>query len=92
MGAQIEGAGLHAACSRSGALGGASHAIIPDRIEAGTFVVAGAITGGDIEVCRLQSGTLSLQCLPSCARPESTSRQGADRLRVRGAKSWWPPT
>jgi UDP-N-acetylglucosamine 1-carboxyvinyltransferase len=29
-------------------LRGAEHAVIPDRIEAGTFVVAGAITGGRI--------------------------------------------
>ncbi len=29
-------------------LSGASHTIIPDRIEAGTFMVAAAITGGDI--------------------------------------------
>ena len=29
-------------------LHGATHAIIPDRIEAGTFLVAGAITGGEL--------------------------------------------
>ena len=35
-------------------LHGATHAVIPDRIEAGTFVVAGAMTGGDVRVegCR----------------------------------------
>lgn len=31
-------------------LKGAAHTVIPDRIEAGTFMVAGAITGGDITV------------------------------------------
>ena len=31
-------------------LGGARHRIIPDRIEAGTLLVAGAITGGDVTV------------------------------------------
>ncbi len=31
-------------------LGGASHTIIPDRIEAATFAIAGAITGGDLLV------------------------------------------
>ncbi|HET9401269.1 MAG TPA: UDP-N-acetylglucosamine 1-carboxyvinyltransferase [Candidatus Acidoferrales bacterium] len=31
-------------------LHGADHSVIPDRIEAGTFIIAGAITGGDIEV------------------------------------------
>ena len=31
-------------------LHGAEHPIIPDRIEAGTFIIAGAITGGDLNV------------------------------------------
>src|SRR5579885_890847 len=32
------------------ALGAAEHTIIPDRIETGTFLVAAAITGGELEV------------------------------------------
>jgi UDP-N-acetylglucosamine 1-carboxyvinyltransferase len=31
-------------------LHGATHEIIPDRIEAGTFLIAGAMTGGDLEI------------------------------------------
>ena len=31
-------------------LGGAQHTIIPDRIETGTFIVAGAITKGELEI------------------------------------------
>ena len=31
-------------------LHGAEHSVIPDRIEAGTFLVAGAITGGDLTI------------------------------------------
>lgn len=31
-------------------LSGAQHTIIPDRIETGTFIVAGAITNGDLEI------------------------------------------
>src|SRR5205823_1344148 len=31
-------------------LRGARHRIIPDRIEAGTFIIAGALTGGDLMV------------------------------------------
>ena len=51
MGARIEGAGT-AVIRIQGVerLGGAEHTIIPDRIEAGTFLIAGAITGGDIAV------------------------------------------
>jgi len=30
---------------------------IPDRIEAGTFLVGGAMTGGTIEVIKLRAGT-----------------------------------
>lgn len=49
MGARIRGAGspriiIHGVES----LGGADHRVIPDRIEAGTFMVAAAITNGDI--------------------------------------------
>jgi UDP-N-acetylglucosamine 1-carboxyvinyltransferase len=49
MGARIEGAGtdrltVHGVDS----LHGTTHAILPDRIEAGTFACAGAITGGEL--------------------------------------------
>ena len=51
MGARIEGAGhRRCACRALTDSDGATHTIIPDRIEAGTFLVAGAITGGDVEV------------------------------------------
>jgi UDP-N-acetylglucosamine 1-carboxyvinyltransferase len=49
MGAQIEGAGTSTIRVRGvEKLGGAAHEIIADRIETGTFLVAGAITGGDL--------------------------------------------
>src|SRR5215831_14633461 len=51
MGASIEGAGTSVIKIQGvERLGGAEHTIIPDRIEAGTFVVAGAITRGDLTV------------------------------------------
>ena len=51
MGAKIEGAGTSTIRIQGvEQLGGAEHTIIPDRIEAGTFLVAGAITGGDVTV------------------------------------------
>ena len=51
MGAQIKGAGT-ATIRITGVdkLHGAKHRIIPDRIEAGTFIIAGALTGGDVNV------------------------------------------
>ena len=52
MGARIEGAGTSIIRIRGvERLSGAQHKVAPDRIEAGTFLVAGAITGGEIEVC-----------------------------------------
>ena len=47
MGAKIEGAGTPTIRVRARKDSGATHTIIPDRIEAGTFLVAGAITNGD---------------------------------------------
>ena len=51
MGAKIEGAGT-ASIRVQGVtrLHGARYRINPDRIEAGTFMIAGAITGGDLNV------------------------------------------
>jgi len=51
MGAKIEGAGTSTIRIEGvKKLGGADHTIIGDRIEAGTFLVAGAITNGDLTV------------------------------------------
>jgi len=51
MGAEIEGAGTSTIrVQGKEKLHGAKHTIIPDRIEAGTFLVAGAITNGSLEI------------------------------------------
>jgi UDP-N-acetylglucosamine 1-carboxyvinyltransferase len=51
MGAKIEGAGTSTIRIKGVAkLHGARHRINPDRIEAGTFLIAGAITGGDLNI------------------------------------------
>src|SRR6202034_1507949 len=51
MGAQIEGAGTSTIKIKGVArLHGARHRINPDRIEVGTYLMAGAITGGDLNV------------------------------------------
>ncbi|HWG18681.1 MAG TPA: UDP-N-acetylglucosamine 1-carboxyvinyltransferase [Acidobacteriaceae bacterium] len=51
MGAKIDGAGSSTIKVKGVAkLHGAKHRINPDRIEAGTFLIAGAITGGDLNV------------------------------------------
>jgi UDP-N-acetylglucosamine 1-carboxyvinyltransferase len=49
MGAQIEGAGTSTIRIKGvEQLHGARHRIIPDRIEAATYILAGALTGGDL--------------------------------------------
>jgi UDP-N-acetylglucosamine 1-carboxyvinyltransferase len=51
MGARIEGAGTSTIRIKGvNQLHGARHRIIPDRIEAATFIIAGALTGGDLNV------------------------------------------
>ena len=51
MGAKIKGGGSHIIeIEGVEQLHGADHTVIPDRIEAGTFMTAAAITGGDIEI------------------------------------------
>jgi UDP-N-acetylglucosamine 1-carboxyvinyltransferase len=51
MGARVRGAGTETITVEGvEQLGGAEHTIIPDRIETGTFLVAAAVTGGELEV------------------------------------------
>jgi len=59
MGAKIEGAGT-ATLIIEGVerLSGTSYEVLPDRIETGTFLVAGAITGGKITAKRARPKTL----------------------------------
>jgi UDP-N-acetylglucosamine 1-carboxyvinyltransferase len=55
MGARIRGAGTETVTIEGvDALGGAEHTIIPDRIETGTFLIAAAMTDGELEIrdCR----------------------------------------
>ena len=59
MGANIEGAGgdvIRIEGVRS--LGGASHAVMPDRIETGTYLAAAAAAGGRVRLTRAAPDTL----------------------------------
>ncbi len=60
MGAKIDGIGSpRLEIDGVDSLGGASHQVMSDRIEAGTYLVAGAITGGRVRVERCKPGHLS---------------------------------
>jgi UDP-N-acetylglucosamine 1-carboxyvinyltransferase len=79
MGAQIEGAGtstLHIHGVEK--LYGTEHTIISDRIEAGTFLIAGAITGGDLRIT---------ECVPEhvSALVAKLLQAGAEITQVDGA-------
>lgn len=51
MGAQIDGIGSHSLLVEGvERLHGCTHRVIPDRIEAGTYLIAGAMTRGDLTV------------------------------------------
>jgi UDP-N-acetylglucosamine 1-carboxyvinyltransferase len=59
MGARISGAGEDIiTIDGVEALHGTEYTIIPDRIEAGTFMMAAAITGGDVDVVGARAGHL----------------------------------
>lgn len=84
MGARIDGDGTRTIRVQGvRSLHGCRHRVIPDRIEAGTFAVAAAITRGDVEIAN---------CVPDHlhALLEQLERTGADvethgdTVRVRG--------
>ena len=84
MGAQIEGVGTSTMRIRGvNKLHGARHRIIPDRIEAGTFVIAGALSGGDLTVtnCEPQHLGALLMKLQECGVSIQTGR---DSVRIIG--------
>jgi UDP-N-acetylglucosamine 1-carboxyvinyltransferase len=56
MGAQVTGAGTSTLRIRGvGRLGGATHAVIPDRIETGTYALAAAMAGGEVRLTNTRS-------------------------------------
>jgi UDP-N-acetylglucosamine 1-carboxyvinyltransferase len=50
MGATINGVGSNILTIKGGKLSGAEHRVMPDHIEAGTFAIAAAITGGVVTI------------------------------------------
>ena len=91
MGARIDGAGTDRITIEGVArLSGTTHAIMPDRIETGTFLAAVAATGGDVAVCGARADSLEavLQKLREAGatidvEKEMNKNAGADVIRVR---------
>ncbi len=86
MGARIEGAGTPTVeVEGVERLGGASHRVIPDRIETGTYLAACAIAGGEIEVRHCQPAHLRA-VIDKLRETGLRIEEGPDNLRVRAPR------
>ena len=88
MGAKIEGEGSSVITIEGvDELTPANHRVIPDRIEAGTLLIAGAITGGDVKVtnCVPKDIDSLINKLVDCGFSIET---GSDWVRVRPCAQW----
>ena len=85
MGAYIEGIGTNKLVIHGvEKLKGAEHSVIPDRIETGTFMIAAALTGGDVTLTNTRAGTLdSVIALLKKAGVDVTVQ--GDKIRVKRA-------
>jgi len=87
MGAHIEGDGTCSLRIRGAkSLHGAEHSVVPDRIEAGTFLVAGAITNGDLTITHCEPLHLGAIINKLRAAGASILQTAESELRVRGVK------
>src|SRR5512142_785901 len=90
MGAKIEGIGSSTLKIQGvEKLHGAKHRIIPDRIEAGTFVIAGALTGGDLMVQGCDPSHLGA-LLAKLEENGVKIRANGDSVRVQGDSALKP--
>ncbi|MFC1775817.1 UDP-N-acetylglucosamine 1-carboxyvinyltransferase [Pseudomonadota bacterium] len=88
MGARIEGEGSSVITIEGvDELKPAQHRVIPDRIEAGTLLLAGAITGGDVKVLQCEPKDLDslINKLTDCGFEVET---GSDWVRVKPCDRW----
>jgi UDP-N-acetylglucosamine 1-carboxyvinyltransferase len=85
MGAHIEGIGSPTiGVEGVDRLTSVTWATCPDRIEAGTYAFAAALTGGDVVIERVQPGALTMPLLKLRAAG-AIVEEGADSLRVKAA-------
>jgi UDP-N-acetylglucosamine 1-carboxyvinyltransferase len=83
MGARIEGAGESRIVVEGVArLHGATHEVLPDRIETGTYAMAVAMTGGDVTLQNTRAGLLP-SALDVLAQAGAEVSAVADGIRVR---------
>ncbi len=90
MGAKIEGLGSHTIVVDGGDLHGAEHTIIPDPIEAATFLVLGAVTGSELSVIHAREDHLEL-VLEKMSDFGVSFRIESDRITIFPAKQLVSP-
>ncbi|CTP91251.1 UDP-N-acetylglucosamine 1-carboxyvinyltransferase [Xanthomonas graminis] len=82
LGARIEGAGTSRIVVHGvERLSGGRHAVLPDRIETGTFLVAAAMTGGSVTVRRARADTLDA-VLDKLSEAGASIETGPDWIRL----------
>jgi UDP-N-acetylglucosamine 1-carboxyvinyltransferase len=85
MGAKIDGIGSHSLHIEGvRELHGAEHRLIPDRIEAGTYIIASAITGGELELENARADHLDA-VIDRLQSAGVTVEAGDSKIRVSGA-------
>ena len=83
MGARVSGAGTDRIVIEGVShLSGAAHAIMPDRIETGTFLVAAAATGGDVALSGARPDTLGA-VLDKLAEAGVAATTEGDTIRIK---------
>ncbi|MCX8060681.1 MAG: UDP-N-acetylglucosamine 1-carboxyvinyltransferase [Aquificaceae bacterium] len=90
MGVEIHIEDRTAVVRGSRELRGFHHRVIPDRIEAGTFMVAGFITGGDVELQGVRVEHLGAVMDKLREAGAQVDVLSLDRLRVRSKGEIWP--
>ncbi len=91
MGAQIEGAGTSTIrVNGVSKLHGVTHEIIADRIEAGTFLIAGAISGGDLRVTGCVPEHVAALTSKMIEAGVRITDEGGGTLRVQGGTTLSP--
>lgn len=89
MGAQIRGAGTNTIVINGvPKLHSTEYTVIPDRVEAGTFLVAGAITHSDISLYPIVPDHLAAVIAKLQAVGAEVLTEGADRLRIIGQPTY----
>jgi len=86
MGAKISGAGTSTiTIDGVPSLHGTTHSIIPDRIETGTFLAAGAMTDSDLELTACNPGHLT-SVITKMREAGANIEEVSGNLRVRGGR------